>query len=118
MVWGRRDFSGGCYVCKTPIAVVVIKRAGAGAKNENIGLRVVVVITGDCGCGASCSWFRKRTGLCLKVSKLAFIVAQQPLSIACYVEQVEISIEITIKEQYGAGGDVFDCSNRRISQVT
>ena len=96
----------------------MIERAGALAKNEEIGLRVVVVITRYCCCGASCSWFRKCTRLFSDVSELALIVAQQALSRACYLEQIKIAIEIIVKEQHSAGWHIFDRRNRRIGQIT
>src|SRR6185503_2254182 len=108
----RGNFCSGCYFGKTSVAVVVIEAAGAGAKNEHVGFCVVVVVTCDYCCAASLCWFGKCACLFRHVSKLAFIVAQEPLCPACCFEQVEISVSVVVKEHDAAGWRILGSNPR------
>ncbi len=50
----RRELRCDSRVREASLAVVVVKRARATAQDEKIGLVVVVVVTGDCGCTGVC----------------------------------------------------------------
>ena len=81
----------------------MVERARALAKNEEIGAAVVIVVAGD-GCrSGSGGGLRECSCLCGDVGELSAVVPRKTLATSRHFEQIEIAVEIVIKEHSGAG---------------
>src|SRR5947209_5135926 len=93
-----RNLRGGGRVGEVAAAVVVVERARAVAKYEDVWSAVVVVVARDGGSGDAVRFFRERARLRGHVCELASVVVVETLTPARDFEQVELAVAVEVEE--------------------